>query len=778
MIVNVKYGKDGVQKIDIPKDNYIGTFYPKDVMCKAADDVINESINNPIGYDSLLDFLKGGKDIVFIVNDGTRPTPTAKVLDALSKKMDLRQARYLIATGAHRDMTQEEYDFVFGSHYAELKDRIVVHDAKKSECVNLGKSKNGTPMNVNKIAVDADRLVIITSVEPHYFAGYTGGRKSFLPGVASYETIEANHKMAMKKEAQSLILKGNPVHEDMMDALEIVKGKKIFSIQMVLDRHQNIYKVASGDLNPAFDKAVEWANEVFSVPIPEKADIVISVAPYPMDVDLYQSQKALDNGKWALKDGGIIIMVSKCREGTGSASFLTQLSSSKDPNQVLENLKIEYKLGYHKAAKMAEIATWASIWAVTDLDPGVIHAANITPFPTVADAVKEAFKQKPNAKVIVLMDGSVTIPRVENMSQFEADKIKKVTQALNTCTMCGFCKSVCPSFKAIGWDSALSRGRIILTYGLLHGDIQADDSVMENMYTCTTCADCVRRCPSQVDIVDIVELCRADLVKNGHILPKHKAMSESILKYGNPFKEEKSVVETIGLKPHKADIGYFIGCTATYRSKKTAAATISILNKLNVDFTTVDEICCGSVLQRIGWPQEQITPIMQKNVDNIKSLGVKTLVLSCAGCYRMFKKEYPKYVDVPFEVLHITEFLAKQDLKLKALEGKVTYHDPCHLGRHCDVYDAPRDVIKKFPGVDFKEMQYNRATSHCCGGGGGVRSAYPEEAMAIAGTRLDEASFAGTIITTCPFCVSNLEAAKGDRKIEVVDLVELVDSHL
>ncbi|MDD3379454.1 MAG: heterodisulfide reductase-related iron-sulfur binding cluster, partial [Candidatus Methanomethylophilaceae archaeon] len=218
--------------------------------------------------------------------------------------------------------------------------------------------------------------------------------------------------------------------------------------------------------------------------------------------------------------------------------------------------------------------------------------------------------------------------------------------------------------------------------------------------------------------------------------------------------------------------------TATYRSKKTAAATISILNKLNVDFTTVDEICCGSVLQRIGWPQEQITPIMQKNVDNIKSLGVKTLVLSCAGCYRMFKKEYPKYVDVPFEVLHITEFLAKQDLKLKALEGKVTYHDPCHLGRHCDVYDAPRDVIKKFPGVDFKEMQYNRATSHCCGGGGGVRSAYPEEAMAIAGTRLDEASFADTIITTCPFCVSNLEAAKGNRKIEVVDLVELVDSHL
>ena len=413
MIVDVKYGKDGVQKVEIPDQNYIGTFYPKDVECGDPDEVIGESIDNPIGYASMEDFLKGGEDVVFIVNDGTRPTPTAKVLDALSKRMDLRSARYLVATGTHWDMTEEEYNFVFGSHYSELKDRIICHDAKNSECINLGTSKNGTPMEVNKIAVDADRLVIITSVEPHYFAGYTGGRKSFLPGVASYRTIEANHKLAMKMEAQSLVLEGNPVHEDMMDALEVVKGKEIFSIQMVLDRHQNIYKVASGALNPAFDKAVGWANEVFSVPIPEKADVVISVAPYPMDVDLYQSQKALDNGKWALKEGGKIIMVSKCREGIGHATFLTQLSSSKDPNKVLENLRSEYKLGYHKAAKMAEIATWASIWAVTDLDPELLRNANITPFPTVADAMAQAFEENPDARVMVLMDGSVTIPRLE-----------------------------------------------------------------------------------------------------------------------------------------------------------------------------------------------------------------------------------------------------------------------------------------------------------------------------------------------------------------------------
>ncbi len=412
MKIDVKYGKDS-QPVEIPESNFIGTFYPKDVECSPPGEVIGASIENPLGSETLQEFLEGGEDIVFIVNDGTRPTPTAKVLEALADKIDLRKARYIIATGNHRAPTEEEYDFIFGSQYGNLKDRIIVHNAKESEVVNLGTSKNGTPMEVNKIAVNSDRMVIITSVEPHYFAGYTGGRKSFLPGVASFKTIETNHRLAMSMEAQSLALEGNPVHEDMMDALNAVKGKKIFSIQMVLDRHQNIYKAVSGDLNMAFAKAVEYANEVFSVAIPGKADVVISVAPYPMDVDLYQSQKALDNGKWALKQGGTIVMVSKCREGLGSEAFLTQLSSSTDPNVVIDNIKKEYKLGYHKAAKMAEIMTWANVGAVTDLDPEIISKANMTPYRTVQEAVDSALSKNPDAEFLILMDGSVTIPRVE-----------------------------------------------------------------------------------------------------------------------------------------------------------------------------------------------------------------------------------------------------------------------------------------------------------------------------------------------------------------------------
>ncbi len=413
MRISIPYGKEEEQVLELPEENFAGTLYPKDVPIGDERQEVRRALQEPVAGPSLEKFLEGGKDIVFIVNDGTRPTPTCKVLDALAERMDLTKARYLVATGAHRAPTEEEYRFIFGKHYDLLRDRIHSHDARKDKCVFLGKSKNGTEMHINEMAVNADRLIIITSVEPHYFAGYTGGRKSFLPGVASFKTIEQNHLLAMKNEAQALVLDGNPVHEDMMDALSGIKGKPIFAIQVVLDRHQDIYRVEAGDLNASFTAAVQHANEVFSVKIKEKADVVVTVAPYPMDVDLYQSQKALDNGKWALKEGGTIIMVSKCREGVGHDTFLQQLSQSSDPKVVLENLAKEYKLGYHKAAKMAEIAVWARIWAVTGLDPALLRQANIRPFDSVQEAVDAALKDDPAAKVLISMDGSITIPRVD-----------------------------------------------------------------------------------------------------------------------------------------------------------------------------------------------------------------------------------------------------------------------------------------------------------------------------------------------------------------------------
>jgi nickel-dependent lactate racemase len=415
MNIQVPYGKDDKLSVSLPDEKVLSVVYPNKVEKQNETELLLKAIENPINSKSFNDFLSDAKDVLFIVNDGTRPTPTAKVLDKIYDKIKDKNIKFIIATGVHRVPTNEEFDFIFGKYYDVFKDRIYVHDSKKEEdMVHIGTSKNGTEMYVNRLGIEAHKIVIIGSVEPHYFGGYTGGRKSFLPGIASRKTIEQNHKHALKLKAQALALKGNPVHEDMIDALKTIADKEIFSIQTVLDGERRLYGVTSGHIHDSFYAAIDKAKEVFCVQIPAKADIVVSVAPYPMDIDLYQSQKALDNGKLALKQGGILIMVSKCRTGIGEPTFFELLSSSDSPKKVLETIDKGYKLGYHKAAKMAEIGTWAETWSVTDLEDKDMQAIFIKPFHDLQTAVNKSLDEKgSSAKVIFLMDGSITVPMVE-----------------------------------------------------------------------------------------------------------------------------------------------------------------------------------------------------------------------------------------------------------------------------------------------------------------------------------------------------------------------------
>jgi nickel-dependent lactate racemase len=410
MQIKLPYGVDGHISAEIPDRRLESVIGPAEVVCRDPHEEIACAIASPLGED-LEDFLEGGKDIVVLVNDATRPTPTPIVLDVLAERTDLRRLRFLVATGAHRAPTEEESRYIFGKHLDTIRDRIHAHDARKDECIDLGVSKNGTPMEVNRMAVDADRLIIITSVEPHYFAGYTGGRKSFLPGVASYRTIEANHGLAVSSEARSCRLEGNPVHEDMMDALGCVKGKRIFAIQMVLDRHMCVYKAAAGDLNRSFAAAVDHADDVFAVNIPRRAEVVVTVAPFPMDIDLYQSQKAIDNAKWAVKDGGVILLVSKCRMGIGDDKFTHLLSFSRNTEEIMEHIRKRYHLGDHKAAKMAEVMNRAEVWALTSLDDGVLDRIGLRPMHSLQEALDSALARSAEGKVLVLLDGSVTVPR-------------------------------------------------------------------------------------------------------------------------------------------------------------------------------------------------------------------------------------------------------------------------------------------------------------------------------------------------------------------------------
>jgi nickel-dependent lactate racemase len=412
MELQIPYGNAQIP-IHIQDEKVLGIYQPNPVQIKKDEyDTVLQALEYPIDSPGLSEFVKDARDILIIVNDATRPTPTPKVLEILSDHIRAAEMSFIVATGNHRGPTEDEFRFIFGPFYEGYKDRIHVHAASKDEdMVYLGTSQKGTELFVNRLGVEAHKLIIIGSVEPHYFAGFTGGRKSILPGIAAYRTIEQNHKHALLPQARLLELSGNPVHEDLIDALNIIKDKEIFSIQMVLDRKRRIYAATAGDIHTSFDAAIDSAKEVYAVDVPEKADIVVSVAPYPMDIDLYQSQKALETGKLALNRDGILIMVSQCRDGIGDETFMELLTSAKNAHEVLERIQAGYVLGYHKAAKMAEVSLWAEMWAKTDLSPDVIQSVYMKPVDDLQTALEAAIKKKGDgAKVVFLLDGSITVP--------------------------------------------------------------------------------------------------------------------------------------------------------------------------------------------------------------------------------------------------------------------------------------------------------------------------------------------------------------------------------
>lgn len=416
MNVKIPYGKDFVDiDVTIPHE----VLSPNEPEVGDESSIILEALSDPVEKEPFEEFANNADKMLVIVNDATRPTPTARVLEEVQDTLRSHpDVKFIVATGAHRGPTEDEFRFIFGKLYDEFKDSIYVHDARKDEDMEyLGVSSNGTEMYINKMVREAVNILVIGSVEPHYFAGYTGGRKAFLPGVAGFKTIEMNHKHALSSKAQSLALEGNPVAEDMTDAMAVLNDLNIFSIQTILTADHGLYAMAAGDLFKSFDAAVEKANEVFCTSAIKKGNVVLTAAPYPMDIDLYQSQKALENGRLALEEGGIIIMVSKCRDGVGEDTFLDLLSSSATCEDVMEKTSQCYKLGFHKAARMAQIGTMAKMWAVSDLNDEILLRAKLEPQESIQKAFDKAVATiKAEGKepyAVILPQGSLTIPLIE-----------------------------------------------------------------------------------------------------------------------------------------------------------------------------------------------------------------------------------------------------------------------------------------------------------------------------------------------------------------------------
>lgn len=370
--------------------------------------------------------------------------------------------------------------------------------------------------------------------------------------------------------------------------------------------------------------------------------------------------------------------------------------------------------------------------------------------------------------------------------------------AFDRCIKCSTCKygfknfePSCPSGEKFLFESYWASGRIRLIRGLILGDLEWTEDVKEPIFACTTCGNCMDSCqaPHADYIVDMIEALRELAVrhigpaKNQEKLVERACNPEMWNPYGEKNSDNEELKKQYGL-PDKAEWVYYIGCTSNYRQQQLRDATLRLLKKVGLDFTLVDEHCCTSPMLRTG--QVKAAPdFMNHNITVIKNAGATKVVTSCAGCYRTLLRDYEKFgKDLGFEVFHtgevIKQLLDEKKIKINSKYDKiVTYHDPCHLGRHMGVYEIPREILKAIPGLKLVEMRRNRNHAWCCGAGGGVKIGFPDWSVEISKVRLDEAMETGASILTsmCPFCKTNLSDANEKYKMgfEVLDIVEILD---
>lgn len=312
-----------------------------------------------------------GNADLFVVNDAYRMTPTAAVLDWLDESGRLNdRARFLIATGCHGEPNEAQMEKIFGPLLDRIRDRILVHDADDySMMAEAGRDDDGAPVYLNRYLLGAERVVVIGSVEPHYFAGYTGGRKSIFPGLCDFETTVRNHNRAVSFEAAPMRLEGNPVEEDLERLMRFFPVEKVFSIQLVMAAEDNIQAVFAGGLDDTFRGACEAAGKIYGKNVPHDYELVLAEARPPLDASLYQLQKSLENCQGAVADGGTVILFSPCREGVGSEGFYRLAESWQPSDDALPEGRESF--GRHKLYRVYKIGKRIDIYLYSELDEGV-----------------------------------------------------------------------------------------------------------------------------------------------------------------------------------------------------------------------------------------------------------------------------------------------------------------------------------------------------------------------------------------------------------------------
>jgi nickel-dependent lactate racemase len=417
----IPYGR-GELEVKIPRKNHVATLMPHfKPGLKDEAGAVRQALENPIGTKRLKEIARGRKSAVIVVNDITRPTATYKLLPHLIQElkdggMKEDQIQFLVATGTHRDNTKEELEGMLGKEVVQGFKVVNHHCQDDKIMVDLGRTSGGIPVVINRLFWEAELKITTATIAPHQGAGFSGGRKSVLPGIASLATLKQHHGFSMRSDKPAMgWVEGNPFH---LNALEAAKmAKTDFILNTVQNDRKEITQVVAGDVEKAWLEGVKASRDIFEVKVPRPADIVITTpGGFPKDIDLYQSQKSMASSELVVKEGGTVILLAECKDGVGAHGFYEWMSAATCPQDVIDRFIREgYSIGASKAWLFSRCLKRSDLILVSkSIEDKTLKEMFTRRADTVDQAIQMALaKQGKNAEIILLKNGSDMIPRFE-----------------------------------------------------------------------------------------------------------------------------------------------------------------------------------------------------------------------------------------------------------------------------------------------------------------------------------------------------------------------------
>jgi len=411
MSFDLAYGR-GIVSIDLGNGPPADVLEPRPMSQVPLERAFDDAWSRPFGMGDPADLFECGDRLTIVVNDHTRPTPTRDILPLLWERIegciDSDDVTVLVATGTHRASTDDELEGLLGD--LRRRFRVIVHDCDR-DVVEIGVSARGTPITVHRSIIDADRVASIGRIGMHYYAGYSGGRKNILPGIAGRGTIESNHALMSDERSTACVYEGNPLNEEMVEAARMAGLD--FIVDVVLDGDGRVAKVVVGEPEAAHAVGRAFWDEHSQRPFDTPYDVVIaSAGGHPKDINLYQAYKAQYNAMQALRDGGVLFLIAACEDGIGQSVFTDWIERSDSPEDVLSLYEREgFVLGGHKAVFLAQDVQRATVFLRSGLGDATVRRFFMEPAPdvgTVLDTARSRFGS--DVRILVIPHACDTFP--------------------------------------------------------------------------------------------------------------------------------------------------------------------------------------------------------------------------------------------------------------------------------------------------------------------------------------------------------------------------------